>query len=81
MKIHPNTAQKVIAQLASEGVIEVRPGIGTIVAQPKMPRGDRTRLVARDVEQLVVQSKQIGVALPDLLCAVEQCWRDLTEED
>jgi GntR family transcriptional regulator len=33
MKIHANTAQKVIAQLTAEGLLEVRPGIGTVVAQ------------------------------------------------
>jgi DNA-binding transcriptional regulator YhcF (GntR family) len=33
MRIHANTAQKVIAQLAAEGLLEVLPGIGTVVAQ------------------------------------------------
>ena len=28
MKIHANTAQKVIAQLTADGLLEVRPGIG-----------------------------------------------------
>ena len=34
MKIHANTAQKVIGQLTAEGLLEVRPGIGTVVCQP-----------------------------------------------
>src|ERR1700722_8297273 len=33
-KVHPNTAHKVIAQLTADGLLEVRPGIGTIVASP-----------------------------------------------
>ena len=52
MKIHANTAQKVIAQLTAEGLLEVRPGIGTVVVQPPAARAGRGRLLARDVEQL-----------------------------
>ena len=33
LKINPNTAHKVITQLVSEGLIEVRPGLGTVVAE------------------------------------------------
>src|SRR5258705_8875702 len=66
MKIHANTAQKVIAQLTAEGLLEVRPGIGTVVTQPPVPRGGRGRLLARDVEQLTVQSMQIGMSLEEL---------------
>jgi GntR family transcriptional regulator len=81
MKIHANTAQKVIAQLAAEGLLEVLPGIGTIVARPPAPRSGRTRLLARDVEQLVIQAMQIGISLEELQCAVTQRWRDLAAED
>jgi GntR family transcriptional regulator len=38
VKIHANTAQKAIAELQREGLIEVRPGIGTVVAQ-RLPAG------------------------------------------
>ena len=32
LKINPNTGQKVIAELTRDGLLEVRPGIGTVVA-------------------------------------------------
>ena len=32
LKINPNTAQKVVAELIRDGMIEVRPGIGTVVS-------------------------------------------------
>ena len=32
IKIHANTAQKVVGQLIAEGLLEARPGIGTVVA-------------------------------------------------
>jgi DNA-binding transcriptional regulator YhcF (GntR family) len=81
MKIHANTAQKVIAQLAAEGLLEVLPGIGTVVTQLPQPRGGRARLVARDVEQLTVQALQLGMSLEELEAAVRDCWRRLAGED
>jgi len=77
MKIHANTAQKVVAQLAAEGLLDVLPGIGTIVAQRPAPRNGRARLLTRDIEQLTVQAIQIGVSLGELQSAVGDCWRRL----
>jgi DNA-binding transcriptional regulator YhcF (GntR family) len=34
LRINPNTAHKVITQLLNEGLLEVRPGTGTVVAEP-----------------------------------------------
>src|SRR5512142_1638002 len=31
LKINPNTAHKVVAELVRSGILEVRPGIGTVV--------------------------------------------------
>jgi GntR family transcriptional regulator len=81
MKIHANTAQKVIAQLAAEGLLEVLPGIGTVVAQPAAPRSGRARLLAREVEELAVRAMQIGVSLEELQSAVNECWRSLAGKD
>jgi DNA-binding transcriptional regulator YhcF (GntR family) len=67
--------------LASEGLLEVLPGIGTVVAQPSQPRGGRARLLARDVEQLTVQALQIGMSLEELEAAVRDCWRRLALEE
>jgi GntR family transcriptional regulator len=80
MKIHANTAQKVIAQLTAEGLLHVIPGIGTVVAQPPAPRNGRARLLTRDIEQLTVQAIQIGVSLGELQAAIGDCWRRLTGE-
>jgi GntR family transcriptional regulator len=78
VKIHFNTAQKVIAQLQQEGLLEVRPGIGTVVAQrPPAGRAERGRLLARDVEQLTVEAIKLGVGLPELQEQVAEQWRRL----
>src|SRR5215471_4980775 len=38
LKIHPNTAHKVVQYLIQEGWLESRPGIGTVVAEPPEAR-------------------------------------------
>jgi len=81
MKIHANTAQKVIAQLTTEGLLEVRPGIGTVVVQPPAARAGRGRLLARDLEQLTVQAMQLGLSLDELQTSLAECWRGLQKEN
>lgn len=78
LKINPNTAHKVIGQLVSEGLLEVRVGIGTVVATRGPSTGiERSRLLKEEVEQLVVEAKKLGLGLDDVLNAVSQHWKRL----
>src|SRR5688572_6881990 len=78
LKIHPNTAHKVVQHLVQERWLVVQPGVGTLVAQPPRARpGDRKRLLSDDVEKLVVEAMRVGASLPDVLVAVEEQWREL----
>jgi GntR family transcriptional regulator len=78
MKIHPNTAHKVIAQLTAEGLLEVRPGIGTVVLQPPAARrNERARLLGREVEQLTVEAKKLGLTLAEIHAAIDEHWERL----
>ena len=78
LKIHPNTAHKVVQHLIQERFLEARPGIGTVVAAlPEARAGDRKRLLQQEVEQLVVEAKRVGLALDDLIEAVEAKWASL----
>jgi GntR family transcriptional regulator len=80
-KINPNTAHKVIAQLTAEGLLEVQPGIGTVVACP--PDGspaDRLRLLESETEQLVVEARRLGLSLEEVQSAVAAHWRILQPE-
>jgi GntR family transcriptional regulator len=82
MKIHANTAQKVVAQLTAEGLLEVRPGIGTVIVRPPAAgKGERARLLGRDVEQLTVEAMKLGLGLDDLQAAVAQHWKRLKGEE
>jgi GntR family transcriptional regulator len=82
LKIHPNTAHKVIQHLVHERWLEVRPGIGTVVAEPPKARaGDRRRLLQEEVEQLVVEAKRVGADLEEVLQAVESHWKSLQKSN
>jgi GntR family transcriptional regulator len=75
LKIHPNTAHKVIQHLIQERWIEVHPGIGTIVAEPPKARpGDRQRLLHQEVEQLVVEARRVGLRLQEVVQAISNEW-------
>jgi GntR family transcriptional regulator len=78
LRIHPNTAHKVIQHLIQERWLEVRPGIGTVVAEPPEARpGDRQRLLKDDVEKLVVEAKRVGVELDEVLDAIRSGWKGM----
>lgn len=75
LRIHPNTAHKVIQHLIHERWLEVHPGVGTVVAQVPRPRaGDRQRLLQQQVEQLVVEARRVGLRLPEIIQAVSGEW-------
>jgi len=75
LKINPNTAQKVVAELVRDGLLAVHPGIGTIVtAAPDGGSADRERLLDAGVEQLVVEARRLGLAQNDLQHAIGARW-------
>lgn len=75
LKIHPNTAHKVVQHLIQERWLEVRPGVGTVVAEaPPARAGDRQKLMGREVEALVVEAKRVGLGLDEVTKAIEQKW-------
>ena len=76
LKINPNTAHKVVSHLVSEGLIEVRPGIGTLVAPlPEATAAERSQLLGTEIEQLVVEAKKLRMNLDDVLAAVSDHWK------
>lgn len=80
LKIHPNTAQKVIQHLIKERFLEARPGLGTVVAKlPRARSGDRKRLLRDEVGQLVVEAIRVGASLSEVLQAIEDEWTGLTQ--
>jgi GntR family transcriptional regulator len=81
LKINPNTAHKVVAELTAEGLLEVTPGIGTTVAAPPgSSAAERKRLLGGDIERLVVEAKKLGLVLDEVLGAVAEHWETLRKE-
>ena len=78
LKVNPNTAQKAVAELIRDGLIAVRPGIGTVVtARPKATPAERRALLSGEVEQLLVEAKRLGLDEEDVLNAVSARWAKL----
>ncbi|HTS27388.1 MAG TPA: GntR family transcriptional regulator [Bryobacteraceae bacterium] len=82
LKINPNTAHKVITHLLHEGLLEVMPGTGTVVANPPASTAaERSRLLENEVEQLVVEAKKLGMSLSQVSAALAEHWGRLDSQD
>ena len=82
LKINPNTAQKVVAELVRDGILEVRPGIGTVVTVRRTASAaDRRSLLSGEVEQLIVEAKRLGLTKQDVTRAVTTQWSALFGDD
>ena len=82
LKINPNTAQKVVAELVRDGLLDVRPGIGTVVTQGRRASpAERRALMSKEVEQLVVEAKRLGLTRSDVTKAVNARWSELFGAD
>src|SRR3954470_16966426 len=80
LKIHPNTAHKVVQHLIQERWLEVHPGIGTVVAErPQARPGDKRRLLHEQVDQLVVEANRVGLSLQEVVEAVGAQWTKLNK--
>jgi GntR family transcriptional regulator len=76
LQINPNTAQKIVTTLVERGLLESRPGIGTVVAAWRPASSPARRaLMASQIERLVIEAKQLGIALADVLEAVRRAWK------
>jgi GntR family transcriptional regulator len=81
LKINPNTAHKVVSQLLALGLLESRPGIGTIVtALPESTRAERVELLGTEIEQLVVEAKKLGIGIDEICDSVSRHWKRLSAD-
>jgi GntR family transcriptional regulator len=78
LKINPNTAHKVVTHLLAAGLLEARPGIGTVVAElPESRKIERTQLLGHEIEQLAVEAKKLGIPLEEVVTSISEHWRKL----
>ena len=77
-RVNPNTAHKVVAALTTEGFLNVKPGIGTVVALPAdVNRQDRRELLQEDLERLVVKAKHLNISEELLSQTLKKHWNKL----
>ena len=82
LKINPNTAHKIVSGLVRDGLLEVLPGVGTVVAQGREgSAAERKALLSNHVEQLVVEARRVGLTKGDVLDAVETKWTTLFDSE
>ena len=75
LKINPNTAHKAVASLVEAGFLEVRHGVGTVVAAgPRRSDDVREQILDADAQRLVVHAKAAGLSLRSLVAAVRRHW-------
>ena len=79
LKVNPNTVQKAIGILQRDGYLEVRPGVGTVVARPEYvdPR-QKAAFLETGMEELVVRARELGITRKEVLQAVKEQWERLT---
>ena len=78
LKINPNTAHKIVAALTEQGLLIVRPGIGTVVGGPKGGgAAARKSILEHETERLVVEARHAGLSLDQLLQAIRRHWKEM----
>ena len=79
LKINPNTAHKVVVHLVAAGMLETRPGIGTVVAElPEGRKIERTQLLGHEIERLAVEAKKLGIPLEEVVTSISEHWKKLS---
>ncbi|RYD29673.1 MAG: GntR family transcriptional regulator [Verrucomicrobiaceae bacterium] len=75
LRINPNTVQKALTALKTEGLVETVPGIGNRVCESPEPRAaERAALLNGDLEALVLRARQLRLDLTDLEAALREQW-------
>jgi len=78
LKINPNTVQKAVAKLVNDKLLEIRPGIGCMVAAAREATEEQRReILSVEIEHLVVEAKQLRLGEREIINAVQQHWKNL----
>jgi GntR family transcriptional regulator len=78
LKINPNTAHKVVTHLLKQGLLEVRPGMGTVVAAPPDSSAkEKSLLINHEVEHLAVEAMRLGLGLAEVTASLIAHWQRL----
>jgi len=80
LRINPNTAHKIVAALVEQRLLDVRPGIGTVVSDGRGSNAtERKAVLEQESERVVVEARRAGLSLQDLLAAIRRHWARMRE--
>lgn len=75
LKIHPNTAHKAVQYLIHERWLEMKPGIGTVIAPALRKLAQvRRQLMQHEIAELVAEARRVGLCADDLKGAIDMEW-------
>jgi GntR family transcriptional regulator len=75
LRINPNTVQKVITNLVQEKLLEIKPGIGSIVSKlSSATEEQRHAILNTEAEKLVIEAKRLSIKKGELIDAIQSHW-------
>ena len=75
LRINPNTAQKIITNLVQEKLLEIKPGIGSMVSKlSNATEEQRQNILNTEVEKLVIEAKRLSIKKGELIEAIQNQW-------
>lgn len=75
LRINPNTVQKVVKGLTDEGLLQIEPGLGTVVSRsPEASRIQKKQLLEEQLGRVVVEAQRLSLSKSDVIEAVNDLW-------
>ncbi len=74
LRVNPNTVARAYRELEQQGLVEKRRTTGTFVAELTQRHGiaERRRMLAPQIDKLLIQSRQLGLSLDDVISQIQQ---------
>ena len=74
LRINPNTVARAYLELERAGLITMRQGFGTTVAQAKLPLPlkEKLKILARPADALITDARQLNVPLEDVVVLLRE---------
>ena len=83
LRVNPNTVARAYRELEHESLVEKRRTTGTFVAELPQQLGiaQRRKLLAPEIDRLLITSRQLGIALDDLTKMLSKRDRKLSTQE
>ncbi len=74
LRVNPNTVARAYRELENDGLVEKRRTTGTFVAELPATRSltERRRLLGPQIDKLIMQSRQLGFTIDDVVEQVQK---------